>query len=45
MLIDNPDDGFYWAAEERTVVLDARMDEANMLVQLARALRLIIGPG
>lgn len=41
-LTDNIAGGFYWSARHRTIVLDATLDEANMLVALARGLRLIV---
>lgn len=42
-LADNIEDGFFWSRDYQTIVLDARLDEANMVVQLARALRLLFG--
>jgi len=39
-LADDLAGGFYWAQPQRIILLDARMDEANLVVSLARALNL-----
>lgn len=42
VLVDDVD-GYYWSARTRILLIDARLDEANLIVTLARGLRLAMG--